>query len=95
MSIITNFLRSLVLSIIFSFVVPMFLIGSLLLALSLIGYIPGLQEVPEAITTLIMEFLSIFGSGTPLCGLFVICLTFSFVGALFEVYAYYRCQILR
>ncbi|WP_414581052.1 hypothetical protein [Scytonema sp. PCC 10023] len=95
MTVMTNFLRSLVLSIIFSFVAPMFLFGITLLVLSLVGYIPGLQGVTEVITTLIMEFLAIFGSGTPVGGLFVISLTCSFVGALFDTYAYYRYQILR
>jgi len=73
----------------------MFLFGITLLVLSLVGYIPGLQGVTEVITTLIMEFLAIFGSGTPVGGLFVISLTCSFVGALFDTYAYYRYQILR
>lgn len=95
MTVMTNFLRSLVLSIIFSFVAPMFLFGITLLALSLVGYIPGLQGVTEVITTSVMEFLAIFGSGTPVGGLFVICLTCSFVGGLFDTYAYYRYQILR
>ncbi|MUG98067.1 hypothetical protein F7734_39455 [Scytonema sp. UIC 10036] len=95
MSIITNFLRSLLLSVIFSFTAPMLLIGGFLLSVSLLAYIPGLQTITDAIATPILEFLSIFGSGTPLGGLFVICSTFSVVGALFEVYAYYRCQILR
>ncbi|MBW4498392.1 MAG: hypothetical protein KME57_02075 [Scytonema hyalinum WJT4-NPBG1] len=95
MTVMTNFLRSLVLSIIFSFVAPMFLFGSILFGLSLVGYIPGLQGVSEVITTVIMDFLAIFGSGTPVDGLIVICLTCSFVGALFDTYAYYRYQILR
>jgi hypothetical protein len=95
MSAITNFLRSLVLSVIVSFISPLFLIGGFLLTLSLFGYVPGLQGIVEAITMPIMEFLSIFGNGHPLGGLFVICLTFGFVGALFDTYAYYRCQILR
>ncbi|MDM9583911.1 MULTISPECIES: hypothetical protein [unclassified Nostoc] len=95
MTIFTNFLRSLLLTIIFSFVVPMFLIGGGLLFISLIGNIPGLQELTEAIATEIMHFLATFGSGTPLRGLFVISLTFSFVGALFDMFVYYRHQILR
>ncbi|MEH2356187.1 MULTISPECIES: hypothetical protein [unclassified Nostoc] len=95
MTIFTNFLRSLLLTIIFSFVVPMFLIGGGFLFLSLIGNIPGLQDLTEAIATEIMDFLATFGSGTPLRGLFVISLTFSFVGALFDMFVYYRYQILR
>ncbi|MEH1943265.1 MAG: hypothetical protein V7L01_24010 [Nostoc sp.] len=95
MTIFTNFLRSLLLTIIFSFVAPIFLIGGGLLLLSLMGYFPGLQELTEAIAIQIMHFLATFGTGTPLRGLFVISLTCSFVGSLFDMYAYYRCQILR
>lgn len=95
MTIFTNFLRSLLLTVIFSFVAPLFLVGGVLLVVSFIGYIPGLQDLSIAIATHILQFLTIFGSGTPLRGLFVISLTCSFVGALFDTYAYYRCQILR
>ncbi len=95
MAIFTNFLRSLLLTIIFSFVAPMLLVGGGFFLLSLIGYFPGLQELTEAIATQVMHFLATFGSGTPLHGLFVISLTCSFVGALFDMYVYYRYQILR
>ncbi|MDZ8034850.1 MAG: hypothetical protein RMY64_02230 [Nostoc sp. DedQUE08] len=95
MTIFTNFLRSLLLTIIFSFVLPMFFVGGGLLVLSLIGHFPGLQDFTEAIATQIIHFLATFGSGTPLCGLFVISLTCSFVGALFDMFVYYRYQILR
>ncbi|MEH2182704.1 hypothetical protein [Nostoc sp.] len=95
MTIFTNFLRSLVLTIIFSFFVPLFFVGGGFLFLSLIGHFPGLQELTEAIATEIMHFLATFGSGTPLRGLFVISLTCSFVGALFDMFVYYRYQILR
>jgi hypothetical protein len=95
MTIFINFLRSLLLTIVFSFAAPVFLVGGGLLLLSVIGYFPGLQELSEAIATQIMHFLAIFGSGTPLRGLFVISLTCSFVGALFDTYVCYRYQILR
>ncbi|MEH2033777.1 MAG: hypothetical protein V7K67_29890 [Nostoc sp.] len=95
MTILTNFLRSLVLTIIFSFVAPMFFVGGGLLFISLIGHFPGLQELTEVIATQIMRFLATFGSGTPLRGLFVISLTCSFVGGLFDMFVYYRYQILR
>ncbi|WP_313890540.1 hypothetical protein [Aetokthonos hydrillicola] len=49
----------------------------------------------EAITTLVLEFLTIFGNGAPLRGVVVISFTCSFVGVLFDAYAYYRYQILR
>ncbi len=95
MTILTNFLRSLLLTIILSFLTPMFLIGGVLLILSLMGYVPGLQGVAEAIANHILQFLIVFGSGTATKGMLVISFTCVFVGALFDAYAYYRCQILR
>jgi hypothetical protein len=95
MSIFTNFLRSLLLTMFFSFMAPMCLVGGLLFLLPVIGYFPALQGVTDASTARIMHFLSIFGSGHPLHGLVIISLTCSFVGALFDTYAYYRYQILR
>lgn len=91
----TSFVRSLLLSIIFSFVAPMIFVGIALLTLSILSLLPGLQSLGEIIATQISQFLACFGSGMPLQGLFVICLTCSFVGALFDTYVYYRCQILR
>ncbi|MBH8573820.1 hypothetical protein I8752_12465 [Nostocaceae cyanobacterium CENA369] len=95
MSIFTNFLRSVLLTIIFSFAVPMFLVGGILLFLTFMGHLPGLQNVTEASATRVLHFLAIFGSGTAFRGLLIISLTCSFVGALFDTYAYYRYQILR
>jgi hypothetical protein len=95
MTLFTSFLRSLLLTVIFSFLAPLFLVGGFLLLAAVVGYIPGLQGLTEAIASRIMHFLAAFGSGTPLRGILVICLTCSFVGALFDIYAYYRCQILR
>ncbi len=90
-----NFLRSLLLSIIFSFVAPIIFVGGVLLILSLASLLPDLQAPAEIIALQISKFLAVFGSGIPMQGLFVICLTCSFVGALFDTYVYYRCQILR
>lgn len=95
MTLFTNFLRSLLLTIIFSFLTPLLLVGGILLLAAVVGHLPGLQSVTEAIASRIVHFLATFGSGTPLRGILVICLTCSFVGALFDIYAYYRCQILR
>ncbi|MDJ0621105.1 MAG: hypothetical protein QNJ63_30945 [Calothrix sp. MO_192.B10] len=95
MTILTNFLRSLLLTIIFCFVAPMLLVGACLLLVCVIGYFPPLQELSAVTLHRILHFLSIFGSGTSFRGLCVISLTCSFVGGLFDTYAYYRCQILR
>ncbi len=95
MSILTNFLRSLLLTIAFSFVAPLLIIGGVLFSLSLSSYLPGLERVAQAIAEQILQFLATFGSGCPLRGLVVIALTCSFVGALFDTYAFYRYQSFR
>ncbi|WP_353933198.1 hypothetical protein WJM97_16925 [Okeanomitos corallinicola TIOX110] len=95
MSIFTSFLRSLLLTAVFSFIAPMFLVGGILVCLCVSGFIPGLQGLTEDIPSQILHFLATFGTGSPVNGLLVISLTFGFVGGLFDIYAYYRYQILR
>ena len=95
MTIFSNLFRSLVLTTIFSFIVPIFLVGGMLLVLSLFSYVPGLQGMISIISIQILHFLATFGSGSSLHGLLTISSTCGFVGALFDVYAYYRHQILR
>ena len=95
MSILSNFLRSLLLSIILSFVVPMLIVGALLVSISLVGCIPGLHDVTQAIANQVLQFLATFGSGSPVDGLLVISMTCSLVGGLFDTYAFYRYQNLR
>lgn len=94
MSILPNFLRSLVLTALLSFVAPIVLVTVLVVALSGIGYIPGLEVIGQAGTTQLLKFLAVFGSGCPVEGVLVIGFTCSIVGALFDTYAYYRYQIL-
>ena len=95
MTIFSNFFRSLVLTTIFSFLVPVFLIGGLLVVLCLFGYVPGLQGIISDVSIQILHFLATFGSGSSFNGLLTIGLTCGFVGALFDIYVYYRYQILR
>ena len=95
MSILPNFLRSLLLTMIFSFITPTLIIGGGLTLVFLLGYVPGLQEVGEAIAIAMTQFLATFGSGSAFHGLVVIGFTCSVVGALFDTYAFYRYQNLR
>jgi hypothetical protein len=95
MSILPNFLRSLLLTIVLSFVTPMLFIGGGLIIVLLLGYVPGLQAVGNAIAMTMTQFLATFGSGSAVHGLVVIGLTCSLVGALFDTYAFYRYQNLR
>ncbi|MEG4959544.1 MULTISPECIES: hypothetical protein [unclassified Microcoleus] len=90
MSIFPNFLRSVLLTSLLSFVAPLVLIGAGLTSFSLLGLVPALQGVGRSGEELILQFLTTFGSGCPLQGFFVIGLTFSLVGALFDTYASYQ-----
>ena len=90
MSIFPNFLRSVLLTSLLSFVAPLVLIGAGLTSLSLIRFVPALQGVGRSGEDLILQFLATFGSGCPLQGFFVIGLTFALVGALFDTYASYQ-----
>lgn len=94
MSIFPNFLRSLVVTILLSFVAPIVVIIVLLAALSAIGYVPGLEAVGQTGTTQLLQFLSVFGSGCPFQGIIIIGFTCSLVGALFDTYSFYRYQNL-
>ncbi|MGE5658973.1 MAG: hypothetical protein ACM37W_20450 [Actinomycetota bacterium] len=90
MSIGPNFLRSVLLTSLFSFVVPTLLIGGGWTSFCLISYLPFLKGIGQSGADLIWQFLATFGSGHPLQGFLVIGITFSLVGALFDAYAYHQ-----
>jgi hypothetical protein len=94
MTILTHFLRSLLLTAILSFIAPILIVGSLFLFLSVFACIPGLQGIIGDMLAQISHFLATFGTGSPINGLLIISLTWGFVGGLFDVYAFYRYQIL-
>lgn len=73
----------------------MLLIGGALVSIFLIGHIPGLQAMSQAIAEHILQFLATFGSHHAWRGIVVISLTCSLVGALFDTYTFYRYQHLR
>lgn len=95
MSILPNFLCSLLLTTIFSFTAPILLIGGILASFCAVSYIPILEGLGQSGTDHIFKFLSIFGSGHPLEGVLVIAITCSFVGAIFDTYAFYTYQNLK
>ncbi len=90
-----SLLRSLLVVVCLSFITPWLLIGVGWLGLALVSYVPGLAPIGDAGTEQILQFLEIFGSGRPIEGIFAIALTCALVGALFEVFAFYRYQNLR
>ncbi|NEQ37216.1 MAG: hypothetical protein F6K40_13455 [Okeania sp. SIO3I5] len=90
MGILTNLLRSLLLTIIFSFITPMMLIGVSWMSFALISHLPSLQRIGQSGSAQIWEFLATFGSGHPWQGCLVIAITCSLVGAMFDTYVF--CQ---
>ncbi|MCA1993375.1 MAG: hypothetical protein LDL41_15245 [Coleofasciculus sp. S288] len=94
MSILPNFLRSLVLTTLLSFVAPIVVVIALLATLSIIGFVPGLEAIGQTGTAQLLNFLAVFGTGSPLQGVTIIGLACSFVGALFDAYIFYRYQTL-
>ncbi|MEW6490985.1 MAG: hypothetical protein AB1589_00325 [Cyanobacteriota bacterium] len=94
MSILPNYLRSLVLTVLLCFVAPIVVVTVLLAALGIMAYIPGFEPFGQAGNLQILNFLAVFGSGCPLQGVTTIGCTCSLVGALFDTYAFYRFQSL-
>jgi hypothetical protein len=90
MSILPHFLRSLFLTILLSFVAPILLVTLLFAVICAIAYIPGLETTGQVAMTQLLNFLAVFGTGSPLQGATIIGLTCSLVGGLFDTYAYYR-----
>jgi type III secretory pathway component EscU len=80
---------------IFSFALPVLLIGAMLVSFILVGYIPYLEALSRLGIEQILQFLSVFGSGNPFHGVLLIGIVCSLVGALFDSYTFYRQQNLR
>lgn len=95
MSILPSFRPSLVLTIVFSFIAPIVLVAGVLGILEIVSIVPRLDITTAAIANAIAQFLATFGSGSSWKGIFILSLTCSFVGALFDGYTFYRYQKLR
>jgi type III secretory pathway component EscU len=95
MSTLPSFLRSILITGIFSFITPSLFIIGVLVCLSVLGYVPWFSPISQVGLEQITHFLSVFGSGSSLNGLLVIGLVCSLVGILFDTYTFYRHQNLR
>jgi len=93
MSIFPSFRPSLLLTLILSFATPILLVGGVLASVYLVACVPGVEAIGQSVSGQILQFLATFGSGCPVEGVLVIGLTCSFVGALFDTYAFYSYQI--
>lgn len=87
--IVSKLLRSLFIAVIFSFVAPMLLMSGSLASSWLLTCIPGLGSIGQIPTNMLLAVLDTFGEGCPFQGMLTICLACGFVGALFDIYAFY------
>lgn len=95
MSTLPSFLRSILITGIFSFITPTLFIIGVMVCLSVLGYVLPFSPIRQAGLEQITHFLSVFGSGSSLNGLLVIGVVCSLVGILFDTYTFYRHQNLR
>lgn len=95
MSILSHLLRSLALTTFLSFATPILLVSGLLVALSLVGYVPGIALMGQIGASQILQFLAVFGSGYPVQGMLIIGFTCGIVGSLFDLFNFYLYQSLR
>ncbi len=95
MSTLTNLLRSLLLTSIFTFLAPVLLISILLAGSAVISYLPHLEAFGTGSLEQIASFLKVFGSGSVWRGIIVIGSVGSLAGVLFDTYTFYRFQNLR
>ena len=63
--------------------------------LSLTSYVPGFWEVSNNGLAYVLNFLAVFGNGSPLEGAIVIGLTVSIAGILLDLLNFYRYQSWR
>ncbi len=85
----SNFLRSLFLAAIFSFIAPMLLMSGSLASSWLLACIPGFGSIGQIPGDMLLDFLAAFGSGCAFQGMLTICIACGFVGALFDTYVFY------
>ena len=90
-----NLLRSLALTTLFSFTTPIVFLGGLLLTLWVLSLLPLIAFVGRFGENQVVQFLTIFGSGYPLTGLFIIGATCGLVGGIFNLFNFCLYQNVR
>jgi hypothetical protein len=86
MSSLINFLLSLLLSTIVSFVAPVIVVSGTLVALWGFSHLPILQTIGRVGIEQMHGFLAVFGSGCAFQGILTIGLTCALVGGLFDIF---------
>ncbi len=85
----SNFLRSLSLATVLSFFAPISIVAGSLTGTWLLTCIPGIGAIGQIATNMLLAFLDTFGGGCPFQGMLTIAIVCGFVGALFDIYAFY------
>jgi hypothetical protein len=91
----SNLLRSLALTTLFSFTTPIIFLGGLLLTLWVLSLLPLIAFVGQFGENQVVEFLTIFGNGCPLMGVFIIGATCGLVGGVFNLFNFCLYQNIR
>ncbi len=76
----------------FSFALPVVLVSSLLTGLWLISFMPLISFFGQCGTSLLLQFLIVFGDGSAIPGLLIIGATCSLVGGVFDLFNFYLYQ---
>lgn len=87
-----HFFQSILIAALFSFFLPLLLIGGLYIGLVGLQQISALSAHISQGAPQLLHFLAVFGSGHPCQGALVIALASSTVGILFDTFALYRHQ---
>ncbi|NJM85634.1 MAG: hypothetical protein HC873_19805 [Leptolyngbyaceae cyanobacterium SL_1_1] len=91
----TQVLRSLVLTAIVSFLIPVGLMGGVIGLILLASYAAPLSSLSQWLLLLLLQFLGVFGGGDALEGTVTIGLASGTVGALFDAFTAFRYSGLR
>ncbi|WP_448573009.1 hypothetical protein [Trichothermofontia sp.] len=92
MTTLRHLLLSLILTSLFCFGIPLVLLGTLLILLLGLQTLPGMGAIAARGFSQILQFLNIFGNGNIWEGFWVIGLSWSLVGVLFDLYIFYQYQ---
>ena len=85
-------LSSLLLTAIFSFTLPLLIVGGLLTALVVLSTATALAPLSQEWMAQVLDFLRTLGNGNPWHGAITLGGTASTVGVLFDTYNFYRFQ---
>ncbi|MFN9176204.1 MAG: hypothetical protein ACK58N_17310 [Synechocystis sp.] len=84
-----NLFRSLLLTLLLSFTLPIILLVALLTGLGILGYLPWVDTIGQFGQSQLIQFLMIFGDGAMWPGLLIIAATCSLVAGFFDLFNFW------